>query len=239
MIRLQNQVPSIYTSASRDFQFIAKLFDIVLNSVKHNVDDLYDLPTVLNDVQIAELLALTLGFKIKRNYDKNQIIAIASILPQIFKNKGTEKALILAGEALVKAGGLTGKVETTLNNNCIEITLPKELTDIMLFTDLLPYILPAGISVKINRTTKATSNIYLPIGVNDSAFKAELIKDVDISDGKLTGLATSFEENEKAPRVTAFVNLNKNALLNEGQLDMAVIPTLIEPISNNEEEEIS
>ena len=44
MIKFYEQVPAVYPSASRDFQYLCWLIDIVLNSVKHNVDDLYDLP---------------------------------------------------------------------------------------------------------------------------------------------------------------------------------------------------
>ena len=76
MIKFANQVPSVYPSASRDFQYLGWLIDIVLNSVKHNVDDLYDLPNNQADIKLTELLALTLGFKVKRNYDQKQLSAL-------------------------------------------------------------------------------------------------------------------------------------------------------------------
>ena len=48
MIRLQDLVPNVYYEKSRDFQFIGRLFDIVLNSVKTNSDTLYNLPSGKN-----------------------------------------------------------------------------------------------------------------------------------------------------------------------------------------------
>ena len=41
MIRLQDMTPSVYYDQSRDFQFIGRLFDVVLNSVKTNADMVY------------------------------------------------------------------------------------------------------------------------------------------------------------------------------------------------------
>ena len=44
MIKLQNYTPEIYYKESRDFQFIGRLYDLVLNSIKTEVDLLYYLP---------------------------------------------------------------------------------------------------------------------------------------------------------------------------------------------------
>ena len=47
MIKLRNLTPDVYYNESRDFQFIGRLFDVVLNSVKTEADLLYNVP--LND----------------------------------------------------------------------------------------------------------------------------------------------------------------------------------------------
>ena len=88
MIKFKNLVPSVYPNASRDFQYLCWLIDIVLNSVKHTVDDLYDLPNSKADPKLTELLAMTLGFKVKRNYDQDQLRALVAALPRILKYKG-------------------------------------------------------------------------------------------------------------------------------------------------------
>jgi hypothetical protein len=44
MIKLQNYTPEIYYKESRDFQFIGRLFDLVLNAVKTDADLLYHIP---------------------------------------------------------------------------------------------------------------------------------------------------------------------------------------------------
>ena len=44
MIKLQDYTPEVYYRESRDFQFIGRLYDLVLNYVKTNADLIYSLP---------------------------------------------------------------------------------------------------------------------------------------------------------------------------------------------------
>ena len=164
MINFCNQVPSIYPSASRDFQYMSWLVNIVLNSVKHNVDDMYNLPDIGGDPKLTELLALTLGFKVKRNYDKKQLMALVSVLPHILKYKGTEKAIMTAANALIMASGSLGEPDVEIIGTEVVVTLPNDLIDITLFLDLLDYILPAGMTCHIQRKNekhRAIDNIQL------------------------------------------------------------------------------
>lgn len=152
MIQLYNQIPEVYYKQSRDFQFIGRLFDLVLNAVKTNADMLYQIPNgLMNDTQSTEVLAHTLGFKIKHDYDKDQLAALVSIFPTLLKYKGTVTAIKMAGDAMIRASNVIGDFQFSLNNNVLEVILPYELTDMSLFQDLLPYILPAGISCSISR----------------------------------------------------------------------------------------
>ena len=81
MIKLQNLTPVVYYDQSRDFQFIGRLYDLVLNYIKTNAANLYNLPSGKNmDEQLLNLLALTLGFKPKKNYNSKK---------QIFKDEKT------------------------------------------------------------------------------------------------------------------------------------------------------
>jgi hypothetical protein len=164
MINVKNQVPNIYYDASRDFQILGHLYEVVLNYAKTNADMLYLLPNGIEaDTRITELLTTTLGFTPRRNYDKDQLAALASIFSQILKCKGTKKAVDLAGNALVKAAGVQGAFSSEIENHVLTVKIPIELSDITLFLDLLPYILPFGIRVSIVRTTAVKQEISLPI----------------------------------------------------------------------------
>lgn len=164
MINIKHQVPNIYYDASRDFQLLGHLYEVVLNYTKTNADMLYLLPNGIEaDTRTTELLATTLGFKLRRNYDKAQLAALVSIFPQLLKIKGTLGAIELAGNALVKASGVPGVFSSKIENHTLTINIPIELSDITLFVDLLPYILPFGIKVSIIRTTTLKQKVSLPI----------------------------------------------------------------------------
>lgn len=166
MIRLKNSVPNVYSNASRDFQLLCHLFDIVLNDTKSKSDDLYYLPSGIDNQRVTEILASTLGFTLKRNYDKDQLAALISILPALMRLKGTKRAVDLVGNALIKSSGLTGKGNFICElNGDYELTayIPSEISDTTLFRDLLPYILPAGVSCKFLRNTTIAQPIQTKI----------------------------------------------------------------------------
>jgi hypothetical protein len=232
MINLYNQVPTIYSNASRDFQYLSWLINIVLNSVKHNVDDLYDLPNNKSDPRLAELLATTLGFKIKRSYDQRQLIALVSIIPSILKCKGTISAINMAGRALVKASGAIGVFSCSVDteNSCIEVVFPEGLVDTTLFMDLLPYILPAGMTCRITEETREVLTLDEDKKI-DVRFSDTLYADWEPSlaeiDGVSSGLSTLFEVG-KEPIFTNYSYENSDAagnpILNTGLSSNTVIP---------------
>jgi hypothetical protein len=237
MIKFREQVPSVYTSASRDFQYLSWLIDIVLNSVKHNVDGLYELPNTKIDPRLSELLAMTLGFKVKRNYDQKQLAALVAVLPRIIKYKGTITAINMAGKALIAASGATGSIISTVSNGELSVSLPKNLVDISLFTDLLPYILPAGMTCHIIRTDIIQKVYTTKVGYTDVAI-AELVPDLtwNSSDQTSTGLATMFNtgmEDSGDPTFASFKNSDKN-MPNFGLLDNSIIPSLEYTLNDQE-----
>ena len=173
MINIKDQVPSIYYDASRDFQILGHLYEVVLNYSKTNADMLYLLPNGIEaDTRSTELLATTLGFKLRRNYDKEQLAALVSILPRLLKIKGTLKAVNLVGNAMLKVSGVTGSFDSKIEDHVLTIKIPIELSDITLFLDLLPYILPFGIRVSILRNTVIKQKAELPIGTTAVLRKA-------------------------------------------------------------------
>jgi hypothetical protein len=232
MIKFYDQVPTVYPSASRDFQYLCWLIDIVLNSVKHNVDDLYDLPNSKTDSRFTELLAMTLGFKVKRNYDQNQLRALVAALPRILKYKGTKHAIEMAGNALVAASGTTGKnfsIEA-IEDGELTVILPIELVDVSLFTDLLSYILPAGMTYHIVRKNEAEVEPTTAVAYGEQLL-AEWIPDIDWDSANSTtnGLSNLF--NVPATDIT-FANYKNydTDTPNIGLLDNSIIPMVTEPI---------
>ena len=167
MIKIQDETPSIYYNKSRDFQFIGRLFEIMLNYSKTNTDLLYSLPSKNTD--FADLLALTLGINLKHDYNTDQLMAICSIFPTILKNKGTFNALKLVGDTILHAEGITDNFDYQFDsdNYTLTIFIPIELTDLSLFNDLLEYILPAGVCYNIVKTTRVKEVITQKFDLNE------------------------------------------------------------------------
>lgn len=226
MIKFYDQVPSVYINTSRDFQYLSWLIDIVLNSVKHSVDDIYNLPNTKADPRLTELLAMTLGFKVKRYYNQDQLAILVSLLPNILKYKGTLKAIQLAGTALISGSGANGKLLYRVENNCLTVILPKELVDITLFMDLLPYILPAGMTCHIVRETIDDYGNSTDMEYNDSVI-AQWYEDLDWNTTKQNsiGLAQLYDI-DAVSRIPEFTYNKTKDIPNTGMLDTTIIPAL-------------
>jgi hypothetical protein len=242
MIKFREHVPSVYISASRDFQYLSWLIDIVLNSVKHNVDALYDLPNTCADAKLSELLAMTLGFKVKRNYDQKQLVALVEVLPRILKRKGTLAAVNMAGKALIAASGATGSVISEVDGTELRVSIPKTLVDASLLIDLLPYILPAGMTCRVIRTDVTHDTFSTKVQHSDVVY-AKHVKDLDwdAKDNKFTGLSTMFDgriyyDNGAMPTFANFVNYNID-IPNVGLLDNSIIPDLMPTIDEESSNE--
>lgn len=161
MIRLQDLTPDVYYRKSRDFQFIGRLYDVVLNSVKTNADLINILPvsSLQQDQKLTELLLLTLGFQSKHKYNLVQEKALCSAFAYLLRNKGTKEAIETACAMLLAAEGISDKFEVVVDTTAcnIEIKIPDSLSDVNLLKDLLTYLLPAGMTCDIYRTALTVS----------------------------------------------------------------------------------
>jgi hypothetical protein len=161
MIRLQKYTPDVYYEQSRDFQFLGRLYDITLNSVKTNADIIkFGLPfNSQSPRELLGLLARTLGFKPKRQYSHAQLLAVCCIFSEILKNKGNIKAVQLIGDVILRTEGVIGTIACFMSYDEVtntelpklRIMIPAAVNDIALFYDLLEYIVPAGCLVEILR----------------------------------------------------------------------------------------
>ena len=169
MIKLQNLTPEVYYKQSRDFQFIGRLYDIVLNYIKTNTANLYNLPIGPNmNEQLLNLLALTLGFKPKKNYNSKQLLAICSVLPEILKHKGSMQAILIAVNALLAAEEITQPLDYSIQpKKSITLYVSQKLSDLTLLTDLFEYILPAGISYNLVKENQLVTALETTIVLTD------------------------------------------------------------------------
>ena len=173
MIKLQELTPSVYYEQSRDFQFIGRLYDIVLNYVKTNADNLYTLPIGKNmDEKLLNLLAFTLGFQSKHHYNSKQLLAICSVLPLILKHKGSLNAILIAVNSILYAEGINQALDYEFKDNNLVLYLSPDLSDLALLKDIMIYILPAGIGCDMIKEIKSVNKILNPRNKADLAILA-------------------------------------------------------------------
>ena len=219
LIKFQDLTPEVYYKRSRDFQYIGRLFDLVLNNAKMNTDIISSLP--LNpdmDPRLLDLLAFTLGFKSKHEYNTKQLAALCSIFPFVLRNKGSKLAIETACNALLNAEGITKGASIEVSNQTVSIFLPSELSDLNLLKDLLNYILPAGMSCSLiqeatlvppKSTTLVNYQDYVVNYTNTSKESKDLWDEITSKSIilKQTGTnATSAKEQRAKDHAGVFVN---------------------------------
>jgi hypothetical protein len=108
--------------------------------------------------------------------------------------------------------------------------LPKGLVDISLFTDLLPYVLPAGMTCRIARADQVPKTYTTKVAYSDT-MQAALVPDLgwDSDEQQSTGLASIFEPNTQEPTFASYLD---NGLVNAGLLDNSIIPMITDANSN-------
>lgn len=178
MLQIREYVPDIYYNSSRDFQLLAHLFDVVLNAVKTDTDQLVSLPlSVDSDDRLLDLMAFTFGLRFDRSkYTAAQIRNICSVAPELIKTKGSLRSIELLCTAVLRAEGLNDDctIEVATNNAAITIILPANSTCKDILFEVLPYILPAGMTFNIVQVAVNTrSAIEDPVAIEDIVRYAE------------------------------------------------------------------
>lgn len=170
MIKTQDLTPEIYYKSSRDFQFIGRLYDLVLNYVKTNADTMYSNPISDNsNKELTELLALTLGFNHKYNYTTEQLRAICTTFSHALRNKGNIRSIMSVCNALLRAEGITQDALYELNNDnsSINIIVSQNLSDVTIISEVLNYLLPAGMNYIITKELISNADANTVLGTTD------------------------------------------------------------------------
>ena len=192
MIKLQELTPSVYYEQSRDFQFIGRLYDIVLNYIKTNADNLYTLPIGKNmDEKLLNLLAFTLGFQSKHHYNSKQLLAICSVLPLILKNKGSLNAILIAVNSILYAEGINQALDYEFKNNNLVLYLSQDLSDLTLLKDIMIYILPAGIGCDMIKEIQSVNKIETILTTKD---EVTVYKDIASKFNRILNLRDNTEK---------------------------------------------
>ena len=163
VIRLQNEIPEVYTMQSRDFQLLCRLYDCAINSTKFDVDTIKKISST-HDIRtnMLPLLQTKLGFFSNAKTTDEALRLILEAFPSLIKSKGSLKSINEAINLYLKILNVRVPVIITKTDDetqLYNITLPDHTVVIGLstsfkntaeiFKDLLKYIMPAGFNYYI------------------------------------------------------------------------------------------
>lgn len=183
MIKSQNLVPNIYYNESRDFQLFGRIYDIIFNYAKTNIDLMENFPiNNYTDSKLIELLARTLGFNNKLSYRNDDLNAICNVFITLMRNKGSLKAIESLVNTILNVSNINKKSKVTLDETTsyplVVINIPDVISnpEIKLLEDVLDYILPIGVCYNIKTTTLIDSDKGI-LFVNDVVQPSKLLND--------------------------------------------------------------
>ena len=171
-IDVENLLPENYYKGSRDFQLLGRIFEVALNYNKTGADMvLNNILSDNSDVRILDLVAKTLGFESKHEYNVNDLMALCKSFKKIMLKKGTVEAVEECVNVLLKAQDITSQARVFCDNEDdpsdptvkaynVRILIPQELNDVILLEDMLDYVLPTGYTYNILRAT-VTDDVYV------------------------------------------------------------------------------
>ena len=188
MIKTQLLTPEVYYKESRDFQLFGRLYDSVFNYLKTESALIKTFPLNNNqDTSFVELLLKTLGFRNLREYQTDQLLALASIWVKTIKNKGSFQAIKDVVNLILRTENITNPAEIVLDTVNQEMpTVVIKIKDLIssqessLLEEALNYILPIGTAYIIQDVSVLNSFIPMTITVEENTSLAEVERE-DIS----------------------------------------------------------
>lgn len=160
MIKTQLLTPEVYYKESRDFQLFGRLYDVLYNYLKTNIDlmqpqEFYD----TTETNFIELQLNTLGFFPKRNYSLQELKFLCSVYSEIIRNKGSIKGIEILIKSVLRSIGETNKFSIDMDNTAAAPTIRIRIQNYLssqqnaLIEEVLDYIMPIGVDYYIQNVT--------------------------------------------------------------------------------------
>ena len=173
---MQNNVPETYVNRSRDFQLLCRLYDVVMNGVKFDVDvvgNVIDNKHISTD--LLPLLQSKLGF-----FDSvavnDKLRYVLDAFPHIIKNKGSLKAVEQTVNVFLKANHIStpAQVYADMQSQKVIAIIKSGITfDTDLIDAIMKYILPTGYVVEYRFVTDVVTSPTI-VGVAQNVKKYKL-----------------------------------------------------------------
>lgn len=148
---MQNNVPETYVNQSRDYQLLCRLYDVVMNGVKYNIDALGNITDNAHiQSNLLSLLQTKVGF-FESEVTDDKLRYLLDAFPYIMKNKGSLKGIEQVLNVYLKMNHINTPVQVFVNTqNCAIIVTIKSnvVLDTKIIEDVMNYVIPTGYSVE-------------------------------------------------------------------------------------------
>lgn len=151
MIDIVKQTPREYSSQSRDYQVIARLYTSLFNYVKMHIDNMNVWEPNI-DNRLAMLRAKTLNFEPDHSWDLDDLESITTCFKYLMIRKGTAAALEYCVDILMRIENIVGESISdvvSIKNYNVTIKVPENLVTLGIVEDLVKYLLPSGLTYDI------------------------------------------------------------------------------------------
>lgn len=158
MFRIEHNVPDVYIQESRDFQLVARLYDLVIQSSRFSINSMEDIASskYCNE-RLLELTKTKVGFFSSTEVDEHALRCILTAYPYIIRCKGTTRAiqLVISLFQRLTLRAIEG-FELETDRRIVRIILSKPITYLQMLQDLLEEVLPAGYMLEFSVRTQVT-----------------------------------------------------------------------------------
>lgn len=157
--RVQENVPDVYVSQSRDFQMMCNVFDLLNNGVKFDIDTIRSLSeTIRCPESLIKYLQHKLGFYSSVEIPDDTLRTILKCFPFLLRNKGSRRGIVESiclflsvlhtdGKQLIEVDN-RGNSNSPYGNYIITLNIESRSVDVTILQEILKYIIPTGYIVK-------------------------------------------------------------------------------------------
>lgn len=146
--RLQDNLPEIYSYASRDFQLMERLYDTLLNGTRY---DIYSMLGIIDTQHcrsnLLPLLRIAVGFISTAKYPDRVLRTLLAAFPVLIKSKGQLQCIRLAVQIYLKAFGGSGDVETKYaqDTGTLNIIILSSPVEVNALSSWVKFFAPTGL----------------------------------------------------------------------------------------------
>lgn len=218
MIDIVKQTPREYSSQSRDYQVIARLYTALFNYVKMHIDNMNVWEPNI-DNRLAMLRAKTLNFEPDHSWDLDDLESITTCFKYLMIRKGTASALEYCVDILMRIENIVGESISdivSIKNYNVTIKVPENLVTLGIVEDLVKYLLPSGLTYDIvkYKSYNIDDLLYTHMYVNEPSS----VTPVNDDEASPDGAVISYKYIDKSERMFVGSDLatsNKDSILDE------------------------